>query len=264
MLAFWRGPGTVAWLLAVPWALVCGAVALSGARGLWAGSSVEAVVGGIARIDLGIAGVFLLLSRSGIHLRFQEPIVLLTAVHFHYSGFATSTIVLAGLGFAKQSRGLQRPWHVAGLAVTALPLAIALGFVASPVLKAVSAVAFSFAVGALALLLLLESSKFHSQTSRLFIAVGTAFVLVGMALASTYAAGEYLHRTWLTIPRMATTHGWINGLGFVMPVLLGCLAELRSTAETRALGAALQAPAEFALNTQVASPKFTAHDFYDI
>jgi hypothetical protein len=51
-----------------------------------------------------------------------------------------------------------------------------------------------------------------------------------MALAATYALGDYLHRDWLLIPRMASTHGLLNGLGFVMFGLLGWLVEFASLA----------------------------------
>jgi len=46
-----------------------------------------------------------------------------------------------------------------------------------------------------------------------------------LALAGMYAIGDYLQRDWLLIPRMASTHGVLNGLGFVMFGLLGWLVE---------------------------------------
>ncbi len=264
LLGFWRGPGIVAGLLAIPWAMVGGAVALSGLSGLRTRISLATIVGGIARIDLGIAAAFLLLSRFGIPLRFQEPIVLLTAVHFHYSGFATSAIALAGLSFAERSRTHRRSWQLVALAVALLPFCLAAGFVISPILKVVSAVVFSTAVALLALLLLLESTDFHSRTARIFIRVAGAFITTGMALAATYAVGEYLHRNWLTIPRMASTHGWMNALGFAMPALLGCLVELRSQKER--LFDSSVSPSRDRRNhfAEIARPRFIARDFYDL
>ena len=264
LLAFWRGPGTVAGLLAIPWAMVCGAVAVSGLNGLRTRISLPTIVGGIARIDLGVAAAFLLLSRFGIPLRFQEPIVLLTAVHFHYSGFATSAIALAGLSFADRSRTHRRSWQLVALAVAVLPFCLAAGFVISPVLKVVSAVVFSAAVAALAFLLLLESTDFYSRTARIFIGMAGASIATGMALAATYAVGEYLHYNWLTIPRMASTHGWMNALGFAMPALLGCLAELRSQ-KGGLLDSGLSPLRDRRVHrVEIARPRFIARDFYDL
>jgi len=55
----------------------------------------------MARIDLAVGGAWLVASRLGMRpMGIQEPIVLLTAVHFHYAGFATATIAAATLRFA--------------------------------------------------------------------------------------------------------------------------------------------------------------------
>ena len=267
--AFWYGPGKTAGLLAIPWVAVCGAVALSGLAGLRPPISLAILVGSIARMDLGLAGGWLLLSRFGLHpLGFQEPIVLLTAVHFHYSGFATAAIAGAGLGFAGQSRGRERTWTAVVLLVALLPFALAAGFVFSPILRTASAVAFSVSVAILAILLLLQSASFHSDTARLFVRVSSLFMIAGMTLAATYAIGEYTHRDWLTIPRMASTHGWINALGFVMPALLGCLMELRSRPGNGGLECLSDPrrprfPSGRLPRFGAAPPTFVARDFYD-
>ena len=91
--AFWLGPGRISGLLAVPWAAAAGLVALSGVAGLRSSKSVAAFVSNLARIDLGIAGGWLLVSRlGGRPIGLQEPILLLTAIHFHYAGFGTALI----------------------------------------------------------------------------------------------------------------------------------------------------------------------------
>ena len=50
-------------------------------------------------------------------------------------------------------------------------------------------------------------------------------MIAGMGLAATYAISDVLGKDWLLIPRMASTHGVLNGLGFVLPGLLGWLVE---------------------------------------
>jgi hypothetical protein len=264
--AFWRGPGKMAGLLAIPWVVVCGTVALSGVAGLRSRMSGPALLGSVARMDLGLAGGWLLLSRLGIHPGFLEPIVLLTAVHFHYSGFATSVIAVAGLESLPASASRRVVWRGVTLAVAFLPFAVAAGFVFSPLLRAASAVAFAIALVMLALLLFIQSAQFRSATARLFVRAASGIVLVGMILAATYAVGESTHRNWLTIPRMASTHGWINSLGFVMLALLGWLVELHSPAShVDVLGDAIQLRlrATPAGHGGLDHPSFVARDFYD-
>lgn len=48
-------------------------------------------------------------------------------------------------------------------------------------------------------------------------------------LAAAYAIGDFFHRDWLLIPRMASTHGLLNSVGFVLPGLLGWLTEHEMT-----------------------------------
>jgi YndJ-like protein len=60
-----------------------------------------------------------------------------------------------------------------------------------------------------------------SPLARGFLRASSAAVVIGMALAGTYALGDYLERDWLLIPGMTSTLGLLNGLGFVMFGLLG-------------------------------------------
>lgn len=228
MAAFWIGPGRISGMLSLPWTAMAGMVALSGVAGLGPSKTVAAWVSNVARIDLGIAGVWLLLSRLGARpMGIQEPIVLLTAVHFHYAGFGAALIAAAGVRFAQpRSRLEPRPWQIVGLAVALLPFAVALGFVLWPLAKAVAATLFAITVMVLAGMLWRASARFLRRTARVLMRVACLFVIAGMGLAAAYAAGDYLGRSWLTVPAMASTHGWINGLGCVMPGLLGWLAEL--------------------------------------
>jgi hypothetical protein len=41
-----------------------------------------------------------------------------------------------------------------------------------------------------------------------------------MALACTYALGEFVGRPWVTVEWMARTHGIANAFGFALPGLL--------------------------------------------
>jgi len=225
--AFWRPQGTVAGALVVPWAIVCGSIALQGLLGVMRGAdrSLTTIAINIGRMDLVLAAAWLLLSRWGIHSGFQEPIVLLTAVHFHYTGFATALIAATVLHFARRQKGTARPlgWLVA-LAVL-VPFVIAAGFVFSPSLKVAAVVLLSVSLAGVSLYTLRLSKELENGTARGFIRVSSVAVLAGMTLATIYGIGDALGKPWLLIPRMAGTHGLLNGVGFVLFGLLGWIVE---------------------------------------
>jgi hypothetical protein len=98
-------PGRLAGALAGGWMLVC---ALMGAAGIFdvlsswlnARSRLFYLTLFLAGMDLVVGGVWLVASRLGMRpLGIQEPIGSLTAVHFHYAGFATAMIAAAMLRF---------------------------------------------------------------------------------------------------------------------------------------------------------------------
>jgi len=155
----------------------------------------------------------------------QEPIVLLTAVHFHYTGFATSLLAGTLAAFLHRRGEKSTAVKILVFLVVFVPFVVALGFVFSPTLKVVGAVVLSASLAGLALAQFWFSKELLTSTARGFLRVSAAAVIVGMALAATYALGDALGKDWLLIPRMASTHGLLNGLGFVLLGLLGWLVE---------------------------------------
>ena len=81
----------------------------------------------------------------------QEPIGLLTAVHFHFAGFATATIAAATLAFCGEARRAQRWLKLRGADGGGMPYVVAAGFVISPALKMGAALLFSVSVAGLAI-----------------------------------------------------------------------------------------------------------------
>ena len=133
-VAFWLPPGRTAAILSAPWLLQC--VLMAGRRLLewWRQErTAESMILNIAYVDLVLGSAWLVLSRAGFRpMGFQEPIILLTAVHFHYSGFATALIATATLR-EFESRGLRMPGLPALIWLVALlPFVLAAGFVFSP------------------------------------------------------------------------------------------------------------------------------------
>jgi YndJ-like protein len=232
-------PGRLAGLVGLGWLLVCviaagdGVMKLfftlskdagEGARATWIAAGTRIAMG-IAQVDLAVGGAWLVASRLGMRpMGIQEPIGLLTAVHFHFAGFAMAMIGAAMLRFAER-RGAHS-W-LAGLVlmVATLPYVVAAGFVISPAVKMAAAILFSASVAGLAIYLRAFGKRAENASARILLQVAAGAVFAGMILSGTYAIADYLGSDALTIPQMARTHGVLNAVGFCLPGLLGWLVE---------------------------------------
>ncbi len=240
VVAMWMAPGRTAAGFAVGWLLICvfmaGAGMIELVRAAWgdAGGSVRATYSAsravlatlaVARMDLAVGGAWLVASRLGMRpMGIQEPIGLLTAVHFHFAGFATATIAAATLQFAEQrgdARWLRRlVWVVAGL-----PIVVAAGFVISPMMKMAAALLFSVSVAGLAIAVRGWGRKAKDGTARVLLQIAAGAIFAGMVLSAAYVIADYAGSDALTIPQMARTHGILNAVGFCLMGLLGWLVE---------------------------------------
>jgi hypothetical protein len=239
VVAIWLPPGRRAGLIALGWLATCLLMAGGGfaelVRALWtdADRSVRAphalrasgIVICIARMDLAVGGSWLVASRLGMRsMGIQEPIGLLTAVHFHLAGFATAVIGAATLRFAER-RGERKWLQRLVLMVACLPVVVAAGFVISPVLKMGAAALFSASVAGLAIVLRAQGRKTEDATARVLLQVAAGAIFAGMLLSGAYAVADYRGSDALTIPEMARTHGILNAVGFCLAGLLGWLVE---------------------------------------
>ncbi|PYX27835.1 MAG: hypothetical protein DMG77_17745 [Acidobacteria bacterium] len=250
-------PGTWAGVAASGWLVVCGAAAAGGMVELKqlflrspenherTGESpvptrVAEVALSIARVDLVVGGAWLVASRIGMRpMGIQEPIGLLTAVHFHFAGFATAMIASCRASLDRTLRnsgpaaeggcphmsgtgnGTWLRWVV--LLVVGMPFLVAVGFVTSPALKMVAGVLFAASVAGLALFV--WNSHVEDGRARGLLRAAAGAVFAGVVLAGVYAVADFVGSEALTIPRMASTHGILNGFGFCLLGLLGWLVE---------------------------------------
>lgn len=228
--ALFLPPGRSAGILASGWMFFCLLPALSAIIDFLRSSqpsktSLLGIILAVARIDLLVGGAWFVASRFGLRpLGTLEPIVLLTAVHFHFAGFATAIISAAMLRFAQQ-RGDDRWLNKLLPLVVGMPFVVAAGFVISPALKMGAAVMFSLSAAALAIVLRSLAQGTQSPTARFFLHIAAASVFAGMVLSSIYAIADFRGSDLLPIPQMARTHGVLNAVGFCLPALLGWLIE---------------------------------------
>jgi hypothetical protein len=215
-ISFFLPKGPIAAGLAVPWLGLNGLVVLGGLYVLRSSvrSGVPALLLLAAMFFPPVGGVNLVASRLGYSLAgFPEPIILLTAIHFHYIGFAAP--ILASLS------GRSRLARFSGLGLVGGTPLLAAGFLFSPVLKAVGVGVLCASVVGLALGQLTQIPLLPDRRRKMLLAVSSLAVIAGMVLAGIYEHGFYTGRTWISIPTMAWSHGILNGVGFS---LLGLLA----------------------------------------
>lgn len=214
-------PGLTAAAFVAPWALVTFAMALLGAKRFFGRKPrnpvetfVDAALGLIA-----VGGWGLVMSRAGLKpAGFTEPIVLLTAVHFHYTGFAAPLLI----GLAGRRAGPKRAILAAGAAViTATPL-LAIGFtMRQPELKLVATIIIATGLALFAWELVRIAVEEPNGQARALVGIAAFSIFWGMALAGLYSVGEFRESLFIDIPGMAWSHGILNAFGFATCGLLG-------------------------------------------
>jgi YndJ-like protein len=214
---------TVAACFAASWLLVCAVFAGDGLRRfVVAGTkSFSQFCFAVGEGYLLVAGAWLVASRAGLEvLAFHEPIVLLTAVHFHFAGFASA--VLAGLVDERfQASKWKTLLRAALLAVVCGPAVLGVAFLLGPQVKLVAALLIALGQIGLASGMARVGLAAKSTSGRWLLFVASASVAAGMILAALWAVGEYPLEAFVNIRQMAEFHGLLNALGYVLCGLLG-------------------------------------------
>lgn len=234
VVSFLLPTGYCAALFTLPWLSICLLTALSGAVRILRTRfpSLSELCFGVGQLYLLIGGVWFVLSRAGARpLGFYEPIVLLTAVHFHYAGFAAP--ILAGMIVHFFATATSFPlrgasfWILRGVVAIVLagPALLAAGFLLDPRVKLVAALAL--VVGEIGLAawtmvgLTTVGRRRVSNPAQIFLGLSAISVIGAMVLAALWAIGEYPFQPMLNIPQVAKFHGSMNALGFIFCGLVG-------------------------------------------
>jgi YndJ-like protein len=216
-------PGFVAAGLAILWLLTTSLIGLDGLISLTrlrhaSGPAVATLSVLAAMIYLPVGAVWLIMSRLGIQpLGFGDTIVLLTAVHFHFAGFAAP--LLTGLaGHHLQASGKIRSLYpLAVVCVIAGTPLVAAGITLSPVLALLGAIVISLGLLSLALInFVCIVPHISALLPRMLLVISSLSVIPAMVLAGVYAYSIVFHKLIVDIPQMAMTHGVINAFGFAL------------------------------------------------
>jgi YndJ-like protein len=208
---------------ALGWMVICAAVAIDGLIRMvhTRGKSLSQICFAVGEGYLLVAGAWLVASRAGIQLiGFREPIVLLTAVHFHFAGFASA--VLAGLAQERlRDQPVQKLLRPALLAVVLGPGILGLAFLFGPKWKLLAALLIVVGQIGLAVGMIRVGITAKGQSGRWLLLIAGGCVAVGMVLSAVWAIGEYPLQAFVNIAQMAKYHGVLNALGFVLCGMLG-------------------------------------------
>ncbi|MEE2685028.1 MAG: YndJ family transporter [Planctomycetota bacterium] len=225
---------TGAWavLLAVPWMLFTYILAGIGLVHFFrhVRSLNEQLCYSAALVYVAVGGTWAVISRSGMQVMDFEPtIVLLTAVHFHYAGFALP--LLSGLAIRTMTRH-----HLARLMILLIIVGIPLvgvGIAGDPLVEIIAVGILATGCVGMALVQLGTALRCSLEPARGLLLVSSISLLLGMLLAVIYGIGEYRGEQLLGIPLMIPLHGIANSAGFSLAGLYGWRVLRRSAALPR-------------------------------
>jgi hypothetical protein len=236
------GAAAAAWLVATLLIGTAGAARIA-RRGLF---PIEELAIDAGHLYLPVGGIWLLASRSGHPLLgFQEPIVLYTAAHFHFAGFAAPVVMgLVGrelhLRRAPDRGGrdgssastvagpmVRRIYAIATAIVLAgIPL-VAAGIQVSRSLERPSAILLGAGMfGASALLVIAGTRRLvaRARASGGLLIVSGASLVLSMTFAVLFAVTSSATRgsdaPWIPYSQMALIHGIANAGGFATVALV--------------------------------------------
>jgi hypothetical protein len=165
-----------------------------------------------------VGACWLFADRSGIEpVGVGPPLVQLTAIHFHYAGFASSILV----GCAWRALPGRSAAVVALVLTVGSPPLIAVGFTFFGLLQIVGAVLLTVGLWLLAWVTVRHIAGAAPAVGRALLVISSFAVLVPMVLAIQWAVGVNYGTPALSIPDMARTHGVINAVGFALLAVIG-------------------------------------------
>ena len=221
IISAFRPPGLIATGLSALWLIITGLIGLEGFLRLFGLRKFDvpvvaniSVIAGMVYLPVG--AVWLIMSRLGIQfLGFGDTIVLLTAVHFHFAGFAAPLLVgLTGYQL-RNSTVVQTLLVFVTICVIAGTPLVAAGITVSPIVALLGAIVISLGLFGLALLnFVWIIPNITSWLPRLLLIISSIACLPAMALAGVYAYSIVFQKLIVDIPQMTMTHGLLNAFGF--------------------------------------------------
>jgi len=233
LISFVLPQGIPASILASAWLVTVSLIALAGLlRFVFSKQKLSlelAVSAGMMYLPVG--GAWFVASRLGFQpLGFGDTIVLLTAVHFHFAGFAARRLT----GLAGRRVPGSRTLATAALAIVFGTPLVAAGITLSPGLALVGTVLVASGLVLLGWVVIFQVvPKLQVRVAQVLLVIASLSSLVAMVLAVLYAYSIVTRTLILDIPQMAMTHGLLNSLGFSLCGLTAWAIESLLTSPTQ-------------------------------
>ncbi|MBM7587044.1 hypothetical protein JOC86_003596 [Bacillus pakistanensis] len=156
---------------------------------------------------ISIGGAWFFAFEAGIETGFSPLITSLTAIHFHYSAFLLP-IFVGFLGRLYKSKLYQ----FVTIVMLVSPMIVALGITFSVWLEVLSVIIYI--VGIYCLLLLISKTSFHHSLQKWLVGISFGSIAVTILFSLSYAIGNLLGHSIVTIDFMLKFHGIINSVFF--------------------------------------------------
>lgn len=153
---------------------------------------------------------------------FSKLIILLTAIHFHYSAFLLP-IFIGFLG--RKMERYSGSFTFAVWMIMVSPLTIALGITFSRMVEFIAVVVYVIAITLYSVHIF--RTKFVALWSKILLSISSAVLVLTVSLSLAYAFGRVSMKSILSINEMIFFHGLSNLFGVILPALIGWLLELR-------------------------------------
>lgn len=174
---------------------------------------------------LSVGWLWLFMNRTGIALPYSPDLLLRTAIHFHFAGFAGAIMCGAsGRFLADRQRGALRAFRWTAFAFVVGPALVGLGIAFSKVLEVAATLVLAAGLVTLAVIVLGAIAPVTKGLVRALLLTSSLSSIAAMGLAVLYVIGEATHRPVIGIGTMVATHGVLNGAGFATAGLAAWVA----------------------------------------
>ncbi|MBI2678363.1 MAG: YndJ family transporter [Candidatus Koribacter versatilis] len=216
----------VAAVLALPWCAVAAvrAVAGAGRAFAWRERQLHLLCTAAAGLYWLVAAGWLVLSAARIAVPGVPPIiVLLTSVHFHFTGYLSLVLTVeAGRRLGDDPGWTRRLYQTAAATIVfAMPM-VAAGFVLWPPLQVLGAVPLVLAEIAIAFILAFEAVEPRSALARWLLWISAFSSVAPMVLGAMFVTRVLFGAPPISLAQMVLMHGVVNAFGFLGCALLGC------------------------------------------
>ena len=172
-----------------------------------------------------VGGIWLVMSRSGVDgLPFSPVIVLLTAIHFHYSSLIVPSVTgLLGRYTYSEKRPI-RGYGVLSSLVIIGPLLVGIGITVGGLFDIAFVAVYVLALCWLAVETIRVMIKSNVKLlAKVCIGVASGISVFAMMLSALYSSGVSFNRSFITIQDMVLFHGYTQAFGYSFLVLVGWL-----------------------------------------